>query len=989
MRALLSPTRPGKRRTARAAQAAAASLWIALAGAVAAGQTPESTQPGPYGREISSVAYTCDGPVVSGEILALIQISAGTVLTEKATGATIRNLFATDQFADIRIAAEAEGERVAVTIHLFRAFHVKPLKFSGSFPLSREELRKALPFAEGDLFQRQVVDDGAEALSRRLQEEGFLAAQVRSEVAFDSATFDAAVVYQINAGPRAKVVSAFFDGETSPFTPAELLKHAKLKPGDGYKIARARADATRMTEWLHKNSWLKASVDLIAAQPTDDGRIMPVYRIFVGKKVLLDTRGIKASRVHREIHDLITEQGGFDEDLLLQYVDNERQALQRKGYYRAKVDYAIAEEADATRVTITVERGPHLEVEKVAFVGNDSVPAKTLQSLILTHKKGLPLLAPSHLEDRELDDDLNALRGYYQTHGWIGVTVEKPQITEGSKPTRLIVTIPIVEGPRTLVASSRIEGAEHLDAATLEKKLGLKAGDPFNPNQARLGAYNLVASYRDRGWEEVSVRDGYTLSSDKTSADVTYQVDEGLRSFFGKTIIRGNFRTKTDRIVALIAWREGDPFSETRLVETQRNLARAGVFRRVDVRPQPADPATQVRNVQIEVQEGRPLSVLYGVGYQYAPDSAVTRNDPFVVASVSYNNLFGRMMSAGLEGQIAVSGRFRLQLSYRGPYLLGKDLPFTSFLFATREPIQNIDVERLGWVNEVSHYFGTHLRVALRLEYQRIRPFNPEDLSTIELENFPRADQPIEEATTGPNFLYDRRDDVLDPHHGYYATGAVKYAFPVFKAEARYTKITGQFASFFSVGPMVLALNTRAGAIFPYGPSDIQVPIAERFFDGKNSTNRGFDSDLVGIPGQTVDYDTKAALHEGSGTGSCANDYPQLAAYDCAAGPRIVGGNGMLALNAEMRFPIAGPVKGAVFYDASQIWKNFSDVNFHFEGNDGLRQSVGFGLRVILPIGPLRADLGVPIERRTIPINVTDTTGVILIPNAGTVKEAV
>ncbi len=965
----------------------AALLW--LVGRAAAGQTPEEVRPAVYGREVASVGFTCDGPAVASLVAGLIQIRVGWPLTEEETAASIRNLFATRQFADVRIEADPADGRVAVVVHLFRAFRIKPLRFSGPVPLSRDELAKALSFAEGDLFRRDAVEEGAGAVERRLQQEGLLQARVRPEVAFDRATFDASVVYEIDGGPQARVAAPFFDGDTKPLTREELLQRTRLKPGDRYSEAKARADAARMTQWLHKSSRLKASVDLIAAQPTDDGRIMPIYRVSIGKKVVFETRGVKASRVRRDVHDLVEGQG-FDEDLILQYVDNERDALQRKGYYRARVDYSIAESPDTTTVTITVDQGPHLEVQSVVFSGNDSVPARTLLALMVTRAEGLPLVSPGHLVDRELDDDVAAVRGYYQTHGWIGVNVEKPRVTEGSKPNRVVVTVPIAEGPRTIVASRKIAGAEHVDPDALDKQLAVKVGEPLNPNQARQDAYNLVAYYHDHGWEEAAVKDGFTLSADKKSADVTYEVDEGLRSFFGKTIVRGNTRTGTARLAQLVTWREGDPFSETRVVETQRNLARAGVFRRVEVRPQPADPATQVRNVEIDVQEGRPLSVLYGVGYQYSPDATSAQNDPFAVAGVSYNNLFGRMLSAGLEGQIAVSGRFRLQLSLRDPFLFNRDYPFTSFLFATREPIQDIDLERLGWVNEVSHYYGRYLRLAVRVEYQRIRPFNPQDLSQIEAKDFPRFDQPIEEATTGPNFFYDRRDDVLDPHRGYYATGGLKYAFPILSAEARYTKVSGQFASFFPLGGSVFAVSARVGGIFPYGPSTIQVPIAERFFGGKNSTNRGFDTDLLGIPGQTVDYDTRATLHTGSGQGSCAGAFPSLAAYDCNAGPRIVGGNGMLSFNAEWRFPIAGPVHGAVFYDAAQVWKSFSDVSFRLEGTDGLRQSVGFGLRVVLPIGPLRADLGFPVHRRTVPFNVTttDVNGNTQILDSSTARES-
>ena len=250
-----------------------------------------------------------------------------------------------------------------------------------------------------------------------------------------------------------------------------------------------------------------------------------------------------------------------------------------------------------------------------------------------------------------MNEDVAAIAGYYQTHGWVSAKVERPRVTEGSKPSRLVVTIPIREGPRAVVASRRIEGVEHMDPAPLDKTLLVRAGEPFNPTLVRQDVTNLQNTYRDHGWGEAVVRGETRLAPDGGSADVIYRVDEGLRSFFGKTIIRGNSRTDTDRVRRLVTWQEGRPFSETDMNSTQRNLSRAGVFRRVELRPQPADPATPARNVEIELQEGRPLSLLYGVGYQYSPDASTNRSDPFLVGGVSYNNLFGRMLSAGFEGR--------------------------------------------------------------------------------------------------------------------------------------------------------------------------------------------------------------------------------------------------------------------------------------------------------------------------------------------------
>jgi outer membrane protein insertion porin family len=962
-----------------------ATLVLLLATAEsAAGQAPAEAPP-LFGRTVVSVAYTTDGPVDRDEVERLVSIRAGQPLTEQATGSTIRHLFATRRFSDVRIEAEAAEGGVAVTVHLFRSFRVNPLKFDDGVSVSREDMRRAVPFSEGAVFQAEELEEGTDALKRRLDAEGYVTAAVQPEVFFDRATFDAEVIYHIEAGKPARTASALFDGETRPFTPEELLRKGRLDPGDRYRESKARADADRMTKFLRKKGRLRGTVELIAAQPTDDGRVMPVYRITVGPRVVFQTRGIRERRVRREVLGLLQGQI-FDEDLVLQYVENKRRGLQRKGHYRAKVEYAMSEQSDVLAVAITVEEGRKFAVEKIDIAGNESVSDKRLRKLMVSQEKGLPLLRPGRLVDEVLREDADAILGYYQTRGWVQARVDDPQVTEGPRPNRLIVNVHVTEGPRAIVASRRVVGAEHVSPDELEKILSVDPGKPFNPNEVRQGSFSLQNHYRDRGWREASVKDNWTLSADGTSADVVYDVEEGMRSFFGKTIVRGNTRTDTDRITRLVTWDEGDPFSEQEVLTTQRNLTRTSVFRRVELRPQPADPATQTRPVDIEVQEGRPLSLLYGLGYQYAPDALENRSDPFAIAGVSYNNLFGTMRSASVEVQYApISNRGRAVLTFREPFLFNRDIPLNVLGFFIREPIQKIDIERRGAVLDSSRLFGRYLRVGMRYEYQRIEALNEKDLSTIE-RDFSKFDRPILQSAIGPNLFYDRRDDFIDPHDGYYLTASTKYAFPLAQCEndrassgscyADYLKYSGQAAYFRPFGGGVFAISARAGGINSYGElRGVPVPIAERFFAGGRSTNRAFDTDLLGIPGATVDHDTRATVHEGLDPGSCADRYPQLGMppdsnYDCDAGPTIVGGNGFLGLNAEYRFPIFGNLGGALFYDVAQVWESPSDIRFAIEGEKGLRQGVGIGLRYMTPIGPVRVEYGWPVKARTIPFNV-------------------
>ncbi|PYQ36063.1 MAG: hypothetical protein DMF55_05845 [Acidobacteria bacterium] len=955
----------------RLVAARALSVLVLLAAAAgAAGQQP-SEPPPLYGQTVVSVSYTSDGPVDAEEVGRLVSIKSGQPLTEEETGSTIRHLFATRRYFDVRIEAESMPGGVAVTVHLFRSFRVNPLKFDDGVSVSREEMRRAIPFSEGAVFQSEELEEGARALKRRLDAEGYIASTIQPEVFFDRKTFDARVVYHIDAGKPARTAPSLFDGETKPFTRQELLKKAHLDAGDRYRESKARADADRLTKFLHKNARLRGTVELIAAQPTGDGRVMPVYRVTVGPRVVFVTRGIREKQVLHEVNDLLEGQI-FDEDLILQYTENKRRVLQRKGRYRAKVDYAMAEQGDVLTVSVTVEEGTKFAVEKIAIAGNDSVSDKQLKKLMVTQQKGLLFVRPGRLVDTVLKDDVDAMLGYYQTRGWVNARIADPQVTEGSKPDRLIVNIRVTEGPRAIIESRKVIGAEHLSPDDLEKILTVDPGKPFNPNLVRQDSFALQNRYRDRGWREASVKDNWTLSADGTSADVVYDVEEGMRSFFGKTIVRGNTRTGTDRITRHVTWKEGDPYSEQEVLTTQRNLTRTGVFRRVELRPQPADPANQTRPVEIAVQEGRPLALLYGLGYQYAPDALENRNDPFGIVGVSYNNLFGTMRSASVELQYApISRRGRAILTFREPFLFNTNLPLNVLAFYTREPIQKIDIERVGSVLETSRLFGRYLRVGLRYEYQRIEPVNPQDLSNIERE-FSKFDQPIRQSAIGPNLFYDRRDDIIDPRTGYYVTVSTKYAFPLLLANARYTKLSGQGAYFRSFAGGVFAVAARGGAIFPYNvEKGVPVPLAERFFAGGRTTNRAFETDLLGIPGETVDPDTRATVHTGEGVGSCAATYPDLTGYDCDAGPRIVGGNGFLGFNAEYRFPIFGNLGGTIFYDAAQVWKRPADIRLAIEGDRGLRQGVGVGLRYMTPIGPVRVEYGWPIDPRVVPFNVT------------------
>jgi outer membrane translocation and assembly module TamA len=108
-----------------------------------------------------------------------------------------------------------------------------------------------------------------------------------------------------------------------------------------------------------------------------------------------------------------------------------------------------------------------------------------------------------------------------------------------------------------------------------------------------------------------------------------------------------------------------------------------------------------------------------------------------------------------------------------------------------------------------------------------------------------------------------------------------------------------------------------------------EVPASERFFAGGHTTVRGFTFDLLGQP-ETIDQ----------------SGFPK-------------GGNGLLVLNAELRFPLWRSLGGAAFLDAGNVFARATDLDL-----GALRGGTGAGLRYRTPIGPLRFDVGVNLSPR-------------------------
>ena len=85
-------------------------------------------------------------------------------------------------------------------------------------------------------------------------------------------------------------------------------------------------------------------------------------------------------------------------------------------------------------------------------------------------------------------------------------------------------------------------------------------------------------------------------------------------------------------------------------------------------------------------------------------------------------------------------------------------------------------------------------------------------------------------------------------------------------------------------------------------------------------------------------------------------DYRDVSPRDITGEP--IGGQSLAALTVEYTMPIIEKARFAVFGDAGFV----NLKSWDFNTNDYV-SDVGIGLRLDLPIGPLRIDYGIPIEK--------------------------
>ncbi len=902
------------------------------------------------GIPVSSIEFEADADFDPAELSRLVRIEAGKPLSVVDLQSSIKALFGTGTFRDVRVDAERVGDALAITFRLSLQYRVGEVNFEAEGELL-DSIRREPGVEAEEILSLDRVDQAAVDMVRSYQREGYLEATVDPEVRFNRQESIANVIFHVTSGPRAQIGSIELQGSPDPFSRETLIQQMKSELGGFYELNEAREDARRMRRYLLRRDHRMAQVRFIdAVYDSASASVALQYELEVGPVVEVVVEGVPRKAVRRLIP--FAEDDGYSEDRIIRAADRIRDYYQRRGFYFVEVDDSEQLKGDRYVITYQIEPGEQYSLETVSFDGNVHFTDDELREVVSVGPPGMVqqligalIRRPGGVTAEQLSDDQDALENFYRLQGFWSADIGRPRVVRLNEES-LEVVFPVTEGTQTIVESVEVLGAEAL--ADELPDLLLSAGEPLNPQELNLDLVTLQTFYADRGYVEVQVSPELDWNDERSLASVRYEIVEGPLVRFGSVAVRGNSYTDTDVILQKARIDAGEPFSYRELLQAQQRLYQMGIFRLVDLDPVDSGTAENVRDILLRIEEGNNLTVTGSLGYS-------TEDGARGSAAVAHRNLFGTGRYLGLE--TTISQRLnRYVMNFREPFILGYDLPTQITVFKEEElrADEKAKIESLGTSVEMTRIVRDQFRWSLRYEYRLNECVSGElcELATgaIPIEGLEPEEQEIEISSITPSVFWDRRNDAVNPTEGFYVGSSLEYAFPLYSAETNFLKGYLQSTVYLPLTEnSQIVTSVRLGAIESLVDtgSGSFVPFAERFLSGGEASHRGFSHDRLGVPCETLIVPNLPA-------GVPCSEYID-GRKDVDFIP--VGGNGLLLFNVEYRFPIFGALRGAVFADGGNVWRDYGNIDL-----SEMRYAAGLGFRYLTPVGPLRFDVGYKLD---------------------------
>ncbi len=929
---------------------------LALAFAPAFGQdTPESRW---EGRPISRIEYDpVQQPLPLEELNRLLPLRVGISLRMEDLRDAIQKLYSTGRFSDVSIDANADdanadGPGVALRISTEFNYFIGGVNIAGeSDPPNRNQLISASKLELGALFVESDLDKAIDNMQEKLRVNGLYNATIQRRVDKRPDTEEANVYFDLDTGGRAHFDGVELAGQLDRSKESAIGTTGWHRGFGPIRIpgwrevteSRVQSGLERLRKDLQKGDRLEAKVtlDKLDYHPATN-TATPYLTIDSGPIVEVRTAGAKVSS--SQLRDLIPvyQERTVDRSLLVEGQRNLAEYFRSKGYFDAQVDFMqLVPAPNRTLIEYNVTAGERHKLKHIEITGNRYFDAATLRERMYVQTANWLRRRYGLFSERLLQQDEQNIADLYRANGFRDVMVMHPQIQDNyaGQSGNLAVEIQVNEGPQWLVNQLVTEGVSSEDETYLRSIVRSTEGQPYSDANIAADRDAVLGYYYNTGYPDAQFESSVDPTSAPYRVNLRYRVNPGTRQFVRGTLVRGLETTRPSLVASRILVMPGDPLSQTRIAQSQQKLYDLGIFAKAETALQNPDGTEESKYVLFHLDEARKYSYNFGLGAELARIGGSANSldypagaagfSPRVSAGVSRINFLGLGHTVSLQTQVSTL-RQRALASYSAPQFEGhENLSLTfSALFDDSNDVRTFSARRWEGTVQLAQKVSRANTFQYRYTFRRV------SLDPNSLKIAPQAvgllNQPVRVGLIGSSFIQDRRDDPVNSHRGVLNTVDLSYAYKGFGSETDFTRLLVRNATYYPIGrEIVLARSLQVGYIQRWGGLS-EIPLSERFYSGGASTNRAFPDNQAG-PRDLV-------------TG-----FP-------------IGGSALLFHSTELRFPLIGDnIGGVLFHDMGNVYTDVNSISFRFHQRnlqdfDYMVHSVGFGIRVRTPVGPIRAD---------------------------------
>ena len=872
---------------------------------------------------------------------------------------SLKRLYATGRFSELRAEGAREGNGVSLTFVARAQYFIGIVTAEGNpGPIEARALVTASRLRLGQPLTDEDLNAAHKRLSDLLVANGYYQSRITHDIERNPNTLEANVSITIKAGPPARVSAVQFQDD-SGFPPERLMRVSGWHPHMYLTAVRVERGRYRLHQFYVAHGRLQVNISI--QQRTYDAKTNTeklVVKADGGPLVRVQVQG--ASISSSQLLNLLPlyRDGVTDDQALSRSEKVLEDHFQQQGYFSVSVKASrvpCQEPQPHVEILFQVNLGQRGDFAGCGVKGNIAIPTAELVATITPPAQGLLPPSPTY-SHTFVEQKVAALLALYQSRGYLDARIT-PAINDnfGSAPGRRFVTLVIQEGEPTTVHILTLVGIDAATESRLWPSLLSKPAQPYSSERAQADRDRILDYLADHGYTHAAANWRTTPAKSAHQVDLEFQIVPGAQDRIQRIVVLGNDHVRLGLVNRELLIHDGEPISQSAVLESQRRLYDLGIFNQVQVTPQEESSSDTEKTLLVGLEESRRWILGYGGGFEVQrlgsnQPQGQYKESPRLSLDLTRLDVGGRGQTFSVGGRLSNIDT-GANMGYLIPRLLNRDdlsLRINGLIDRTRDVLTFIADRKEASVSVEKHFSASTLLIG-QYSFRRVEALDI--ASKISGPESAVLSQPAPVGMVGGSLVEDHRDDPSDATRGAYTLVNAGVSWRDFGSQANFLRFTGQNSTYYALGShLVFARKTQFGVISPYGslysitvpasngqPSEViltnLIPLPERFFMGGSESMRGFSINQAGPRDPNTGYP--------------------------------LGGNALFLNSFELRSSFAQRRLGVVlFEDAGNVYDSIRRMRLlKFTQSsptdfDYTSQAAGLGLRYKTPAGPIRFDVG-------------------------------